>query len=152
MGKFKAAVAAAILAGGMAAGGAAAASEAAAGTMTVWKSPSCGCCGAWIDHVKAAGFTVEVHDTEAMHVVKQMTGVPDALASCHTARIDGKMVEGHVPADALARFLKDTPEGAAGIAVPGMPIGSPGMEQGGVTEPYDIVTWGAGGTDVFESR
>lgn len=123
------------------------------GTMTVYKDPNCGCCGAWIDHARAAGFDVEVKDTDQMHVVKGMFGVPEELASCHTATIDGHVVEGHVPADTLARYLEDTPEGAKGLAVPGMPIGSPGMEQGGYTEPYDIVTFEADGdTAVYESR
>ncbi|EKV26461.1 CopG protein [Caenispirillum salinarum AK4] len=123
------------------------------GTMTVYKDPSCGCCGAWVDHARAAGFDVEVKDTDEMHVVKGMLGVPEQLGSCHTATIDGKVVEGHVPADTLARFLKEAPADARGIAVPGMPIGSPGMEQGGYTEPYDIVTFESDGdVEVYESR
>lgn len=147
----KAALAAAVVGSGLAAG-TMIASPAMAASMTVYKSPSCGCCGDWIDHVRAHGFDVEVKDTDEMGMVKAMTGVPAEMQSCHTGVIDGKVVEGHVPADALARFLETAPEGAQGIAVPGMPIGSPGMEQGDVQEPYDIITWGENGTQVFESR
>lgn len=123
------------------------------GAMTVYKDPSCGCCGAWIDHVREAGFDVTVRDTQDMHLVKGMFSVPDQLASCHTAVIDGHVVEGHVPADTLARYLSNPPDDTKGLAVPGMPIGSPGMEQGGTTEPYSIVTFNTDGPiGVFENR
>ncbi|MGC2855514.1 DUF411 domain-containing protein [Novispirillum sp. DQ9] len=103
--------------------------------ITVYKSASCGCCGGWIDHMRANGYTVHAKNVEAMDMVKQMMGVPAAMESCHTATVDGYVVEGHVPADAVDRLLADRPD-AAGLAVPGMPIGSPGMEQGGRSEPY----------------
>lgn len=105
-------------------------------SMTVYKSPTCGCCGDWIDHMRAAGYTVEAKDTEAMDMVKSLMGVPDEMASCHTATIDGYVLEGHVPADAVDRLLAERPK-ATGLAVPGMPMGSPGMEvPDGATEPY----------------
>jgi hypothetical protein len=110
-----------------------------AGPMTVFKSPYCGCCAAWVDHVRAAGFTVDVRETDNLAPVKAMAGVPDDAHSCHTATIDGYVVEGHVPADRIARLLAERPA-IAGIAVPGMPIGSPGMEGPGA-QPYRVVTF-----------
>lgn len=103
--------------------------------ITVYKSASCGCCGGWVDHMRANGYTVHAKNVEAMDMVKQMMGVPAALESCHTATVNGYVIEGHVPAEAVDRLLAERPQ-AAGLAVPGMPIGSPGMEQGGMTEPY----------------
>ena len=92
----------------------------------VWKSPSCGCCQAWIDHLEAAGFTVHKHD-QGNSVARRRAGIPDALGSCHTALIDGYAIEGHVPAADIKRLLAERPA-AIGLAVPGMPIGSPGMD------------------------
>lgn len=104
----------------------------------VHKSPSCGCCGVWVDHVRAAGFPVEVHDTEDMMTVKDRLGVPEPMMSCHTAEVDGYFVEGHVPAEDIKRLLAEKPK-ARGIAVPGMPLGSPGMEMpDGRTQPYEV--------------
>jgi len=94
--------------------------------IVVTKDPNCGCCGGWVDHMKAAGFPVEVVTTPQVNRVKARLGVPDALASCHTAEVGGYVVEGHVPADAVKRLLADKPQ-AKGLAVPGMPVGSPGM-------------------------
>ena len=105
--------------------------------MTVWKSPWCGCCGHWVDHMRGAGFEVEVNDLEDMGTVKQMASVPSELQSCHTARVGGYTVEGHVPASDVIRLLEERPD-AIGLAVPGMPSGSPGMENG-QHDPYDVL-------------
>ncbi len=121
------------------------AEQAAKPPMTVYKSPTCGCCGGWIDHMRAAGYHIEVKDTDAMDMVKDMMGVPDEMASCHTATIDGYLIEGHVPADAVDRLLAERPK-ASGLAVPGMPVGSPGMEMGGQTEPYAAMLFNSDGT------
>lgn len=120
-------------------------------TVTVYKSPLCGCCGDWIDHITAAGFTVTAVDTEAMDTVQSLLGVPAEMASCHTALVGGYVVEGHVPAEAMMRLLAEKPK-AAGIAVPGMPLGSPGMEGSGITEPFAVMLFSRnGGSEVFES-
>ena len=109
----------------------------------VTKDPSCGCCDGWADHVKAAGYPVEVVISAQMGALKQRLGVPPALASCHTAEVDGYVLEGHVPAEAIARLLAERPV-ARGLAVPGMPAGSPGMDFPGVTpEPYEAYLFGA---------
>jgi hypothetical protein len=117
--------------------------------INVHKDPNCGCCGAWVDHLRAAGFTVTVDETSAMHGIKQRLGVPHNLASCHTAEIAGYVVEGHVPATAILRLLEEKPAGL-GLAVPGMPIGSPGMEvEGSPPETYEVVLFGAGADRIF---
>ena len=103
---------------------------------TVYKSPYCGCCGKWSEHMRANGFAVNVREVEDVDPVKALYGVSPALASCHTAVVDGYVVEGHVPADLVKRFLAERPE-ARGLAVPGMPAGSPGMENAG-REPYEV--------------
>lgn len=118
----------------------------------VHKSPSCGCCGVWVDHVRAAGFPVEVRDTEDMMTVKDRLGVPEPMMSCHTAEVDGYFVEGHVPAEDIKRLLAEKPK-ARGIAVPGMPLGSPGMETpDGRTQPYEVALVGGDGTTGTFSR
>ncbi len=109
-----------------------------AAEVTVWKSPSCGCCGKWVDHMRAAGFRVVVREADDLSPVKRTQGVPDRLASCHTALVDGYTIEGHVPAAEVKRLLAERPS-ARGLAVPGMPVGSPGMEQGSAREPYDVI-------------
>ncbi|MGF1620637.1 MAG: DUF411 domain-containing protein [Rhodomicrobiaceae bacterium] len=115
----------------------------------VHKDPSCGCCGAWVDHLRAAGFTVAVDESSDLPALKQQLGVPAHLSSCHTAEIAGYVVEGHVPAAAISRLLKEKPVGR-GLAVPGMPIGSPGMEvEGADPEAYDVVLFGAQAESVF---
>lgn len=120
--------------------------------MVVYKSPTCGCCSAWVDHVKAAGFQVEVHDTANVAPIKNEHGLPQHLASCHTALVDGYVIEGHVPADVIRRLLAERPQ-VTGIAVPGMPAGSPGMEMGDRKDPYDIIAFARDGqVSVFESR
>jgi hypothetical protein len=117
-------------------------------TVLVYKSPTCGCCNGWIEHLEAAGFTVEARDSRELMTVKRDAGVPVELSSCHTALVGGYVVEGHVPAEHLKSLLADEPE-VAGIAVPGMPIGSPGME-GPDPEPYEVYSFTHdGGTAVY---
>jgi hypothetical protein len=111
--------------------------------VTVHKDPNCGCCSGWVRHLQQAGFTVKAIDTAELDAVKTRLGVPADLAACHTAEVAGYVVEGHVPALALERFLAEKPD-ATGLAVPGMPIGSPGME-GGNPEQYDVVLFGPAG-------
>jgi hypothetical protein len=117
--------------------------------MTVTKDPSCGCCGAWVDHVRAAGFLVELTESPEVNRVKIRLGVPRELASCHTAEVGGYVIEGHVPADAIKRLLSEKPR-AKGLAVPGMPVGSPGMEVEGMeSDTYDVVLFGPSGRTTF---
>lgn len=117
----------------------------------VYKTPTCGCCAKWVDHLRGAGYEVEVHDVEQVEPQKAAWGVPANLASCHTAKIGGYVFEGHVPADVIARVIREKPR-IAGLAVPGMPMGSPGME-GPHKDSYDIIAFGADGkTSVYESR
>jgi hypothetical protein len=117
--------------------------------MTVTKDPSCGCCGAWIDHVRAAGFPVVVVDSSQLNRLKARLGIPRDLISCHTAEVAGYVVEGHVPANAVKRLLTEKPV-ARGLAVPGMPLGSPGMEVEGMSlEIYDVILFGVEGERVF---
>jgi len=132
--------------------GTAPASAAASTTeVTVWKSPSCGCCGGWVQHMRVAGYTVTVHDVDDVDPVKARLGVPASLQSCHTAVVDGYVLEGHVPADSVARLLRERPS-AKGLSVPGMPQGAPGMETG-VKEPYAVVLFGTpSGSTVYERR
>ena len=107
--------------------------------MTVYKSPTCGCCGAWIKHVKAAGFDVAEINVDVVEPYKKKHGVPLELASCHTGVIGAYAFEGHVPADLIQRFMRKPPKDARGLAVPGMPVGSPGMEAGDRKDAYDVV-------------
>jgi hypothetical protein len=119
--------------------------------MTVWKSPWCGCCGKWVEHVRAAGFEVQVNEVEDLSVVKRMAAVPNDLESCHTARVGGYTVEGHVPAADIIRLLDEQPD-AHGLVVPDMPSGSPGMENG-ERDPYDVLLLRRDGeTEVFSSH
>lgn len=112
--------------------------EPVAQTMIVHKSPTCGCCGLWVEHMQAAGFKVDVREAEDINPVKERVGVPFAKGSCHTAEIEGYFIEGHVPADDVKRLLAERPE-AKGLVLPGMPAGSPGMEMpDGRTEPYTV--------------
>jgi hypothetical protein len=121
--------------------------------MTVFKTATCGCCNKWVDHMKAAGFEADVRDVEDIDAVKAKLGVRPELSSCHTTQVGGYIVEGHVPADAVRRLLKERPQ-IAGLAVPGMPAGSPGMEvPSGHRDPYVIVAFERGGqTKVYERR
>jgi hypothetical protein len=120
----------------------------------VWKSATCECCGNWVKHLEANGFAVKVNATEpaALERLKAQAGVGGKLAACHTAKIGGYVIEGHVPASDIKRLLAERPE-AIGLAVPGMPVGSPGMEQGGEFEPYDVLLFNKdGATKVFASH
>ncbi|HET9514645.1 MAG TPA: DUF411 domain-containing protein [Gemmatimonadales bacterium] len=120
--------------------------------MTVYKSPTCGCCGKWIDHIKAAGFTVKVVDLDDLTEIKQASAVPMKLRTCHTALVDNYVIEGHVPADVVKKLLAEKPA-AIGIAVPGMPIGSPGMEVGNQKDAYEVILFEKGGkTSVYAKR
>lgn len=110
--------------------------------VSVTKDPSCGCCEGWVAHIKAAGFPVQVVESPDMDSLKQRLGVPGELTSCHTAEVGGYVVEGHVPAAAIRRLLAERPD-ATGLAVPGMPAGSPGMDFPGVDpEPYEAFLFG----------
>ena len=95
--------------------------------ITVFKTPTCGCCTKWVSHLQDNGFEVETTDLSDLRMIKSMSGIKPALASCHTAKVDGYVIEGHVPADDIKRLLAERPE-AKGLTVPGMPLGSPGME------------------------
>ena len=119
----------------------------------VWKDPDCGCCKDWVSHLEANGFQVKVHDSGNAQARSRL-GVPDKLGSCHTALIGGYALEGHVPARDIQRLLKERPK-AVGLAVPGMPIGSPGMDgaaYGGRKDAYHVLLIQAGGgTRVYQS-
>ena len=112
-------------------------------TVLVYKTPTCGCCNGWIEHLRAAGFTVDARNTTDLMTIKMDAGVPSGMMSCHTALVDGYVVEGHVPAEQLKRLLTERPE-LAGIAVPGMPAGSPGMESSN-PRPYQVLSFDSQG-------
>jgi hypothetical protein len=119
-------------------------------TMVVYKSKSCGCCAKWVDHVKAAGFKLQVHDEESMDPLKDELGIPQQVRSCHTALVGGYVIEGHVPASDIQRLLSSRPK-VAGLAVPGMPGGTPGMaEPGAKIGDFEVVAFQTNGsTDLF---
>jgi hypothetical protein len=128
--------------------------------VTVYKSPNCGCCDKWIAHLKENGFTVETHDVANLNQIKRDNGITPEIASCHTALVEDYVVEGHVPADAVRRLLAERPD-IQGITVPGMPVGSPGMEPEGHAghdhdhprTGYQILTFDAdGNTTVYANR
>jgi hypothetical protein len=107
----------------------------------VYKTPTCGCCSKWVEHMRASGFTVRTTNMDSTAPVQNRHGVPPEVRSCHTAVVDGYVVEGHVPVAEVKRLLKERPR-ITGIAVPGMPAGSPGMEMDGVApQPYYVVTF-----------
>jgi hypothetical protein len=123
----------------------------AAQPITVYRTATCGCCEKWIDHLKAAGFAPTVNIVQSTADVPPAKVVPSSLRSCHTASLEGYTVEGHVPADVIRKMLKERPK-IAGIAVPGMPAGSPGMESSN-PQPYDVVAFDAAGkTTVFAKK
>lgn len=125
--------------------------QAAAATLEVFKSPWCGCCGAWVEHMRAAGFTVKVTEVEDMATFGGQLGVPEKLRSCHTAKAGRYLIEGHVPASDIKRLLEEQPD-ALGIAVPGMPAGSPGMDQGPEKEPYKTILFTKKGERIFAAH
>lgn len=113
----------------------------------VYKSPACGCCHLWVEHLEASGFQVKAQDTDDVSQIKMIAGVPGHLAACHTALVDGFVIEGHVPAAAIQRLLREQPD-IQGLAVPGMPAGSPGMPDPN-PERYDVIAFGGGPDQVF---
>jgi hypothetical protein len=119
-------------------------------TVEVFKNKDCGCCSKWVDHLRANDLAVRATDTDQVDAIKSKHGVPMALRSCHTALVGGYVIEGHVPAADVARLLKERPE-IVGLAVGGMPVGSPGMEAPGrPADPYNVVAFDqAGRTTVF---
>ena len=117
-------------------------SDAAEPTVVVTKDPNCGCCAGWVKHLQQAGFTIEVRDVPDVNRVKARLGVPADLAACHTAEVSGYVIEGHVPASVLRRFLNERPK-AKGLAVRGMPVGSPGMEMADTPpDEYSVILFG----------
>lgn len=122
--------------------------------ITVYKTPTCGCCTKWIDHLEEHGFEVSAVDVSDTRPMQRQHGLPPQLASCHTATVGGYVVEGHVPASDVARLLREKPD-VVGLAVPGMPLGSPGMEVSDPSrhEPYQVLSFDAqGNVRVFESH
>jgi hypothetical protein len=120
--------------------------EPALPVVKVTKSPTCGCCKVWVDRLRDAGFQVQVNDVDNLNSVKQRVGLPYGMGSCHTAEVDGYFVEGHVPVEDIKRLLRERPA-AKGLAVPGMPAGSPGMEvPSGRVDPYDVFLVARDGT------
>lgn len=114
----------------------------------VHRSATCGCCKAWTDRLRSAGFVVDIIDEADMKAVKAKLGVPPELASCHTAELDGYVIEGHVPVASIKRLLAEKPV-ALGLAVPGMPAGSPGMEGPGASDVYEVLLYDAAGERSF---
>lgn len=119
--------------------------------VTVYKSPTCGCCGDWVSYLRDEGFSVNVQDRVNLQPVKKQLGVPEDLAACHTATISHYVVEGHVPAEEVKELLQNTPN-LTGIAVPGMPVGSPGMERGDRVQPYSVIGFTATGDTTVVAR
>ena len=127
----------------LAAGLAATTALADAPEIQVFKHETCGCCDLWVDHMEEAGFRVQAQNVWDLNGIKDLLGVPLAMSSCHTAVVDGLVVEGHVPAAEILRLLEERPAGVTGVAVPGMPDGSPGMPAP-VAERYDVIGFGGG--------
>jgi hypothetical protein len=122
------------------------------GTVEVYKTPTCGCCGLWVKHLEDNGFTTRVTNLDDLSAIKKKHGVPAKATSCHTAVVDGYVVEGHVPAADVKRMLKERPA-IAGLAVAGMPLGSPGMEFGNTVQPYSVMAFDkAGQLKVFSTH
>jgi hypothetical protein len=121
-------------------------------TLTVYKDPSCGCCTKWVEHLRAAGLELVVHDRTDMDALKDSLGVPATLRSCHTAVAGKYVIEGHVPAPDIKRLIATAPKGIVGVAVPGMPAGSPGMEMGGRADHYDVIAFSASGAAKMFAR
>ena len=132
---------------------AAAPQGAALPVVDVYKDPTCGCCSKWVEHLEGHGFTVRTTDTKDLTAFKASHGVPSQVRSCHTALVDGYVLEGHVPAADVQRLLDERPA-LAGLGVPGMPIGSPGMEvEGAAAQPYDVLGFdSSGNTRIFASH
>ena len=125
-----------------------------ADTIVVYKSPTCGCCNKWVDHIEENGFVAVTHDLDnaSIETTKRTLGVPAGRVSCHTATVGGYTIEGHVPADLIRRLIAENPRGVRGLAVPGMPMGSPGME-GIISQQYDVLSFDEqGNVEVYERR
>jgi len=118
--------------------------------IVVYKSPTCGCCKNWVAHMQKNGHSVKTQDFEDMDPIKKLAGVPEPFQSCHTAMVNGYVVEGHVPAKDVDRLLKERPK-ARGISVPGMPAGAPGMEQG-ESERYNVLLFQSDGTSSIYAK
>lgn len=126
-------------------------SQAQQAEVHVYKSPTCGCCSKWVEHLEENGFKVNTTDQADVTPIKRKVGLPAGLGSCHTAIVDGYVVEGHVPAEVVKKMLKERPD-IIGISTPGMPIGSPGMEQGDHVDSYDVIAFDReGNTSVYAS-
>ena len=124
----------------------------AADTVVVYKSPTCACCTKWVDHIEENGFVAVTHDLDNLETIKRTLGVPAGRVSCHTATVGGYTIEGHVPADLIRRLIAENPRGVRGLAVPGMPMGSPGME-GIISQAYDVLSFDEqGNVQVYERR
>jgi hypothetical protein len=121
-----------------------------AAEFTVYKSPSCGCCANWVTHLRTNGHDVSTKNIENLDLIKKMAGVPEHLHSCHTAMVDGYIIEGHVPASDINRLLAERPK-ARGLSAPGMPSGSPGME-GGTPEKYNVMLFKTDGTETIFAK
>ncbi|PZW39454.1 hypothetical protein C8P66_12833 [Humitalea rosea] len=119
--------------------------------LQVWRDESCGCCAGWVDHMRAAGFPIEDNVVRSLAAARRMLGTPSDLLSCHAGLIGGYALEGHVPAAAVTRLLSERPAGIRGLAVPGMPVGSPGMDVPGLApDSYDVLAFDArGGRTAF---
>ena len=126
-------------------------SAAHAATMIVHKSASCGCCSKWVEHVQKHGFSVKVVNVDDIMAVKAKAGIPDRLASCHTSMVGGYVIEGHVPAADIKKLLASKPK-AKGLALPGMPMGSPGMEHGDHRQPFQTLLVKADGSTAVFTR
>ena len=121
------------------------------GPVTVWKTPNCGCCKEWVTHLRSNGFKVATNDVKDTAAIRQKLGLPVKFASCHTAQFGGYVLEGHVPAQEVRRLMREKPK-AIGLAVPGMPVGSPGMEVDGNRDAYDVLLVLADGSSrVYQS-
>jgi hypothetical protein len=119
----------------------------------VYKDPTCGCCAKWVEHLKQQGFATKITEVPNVEEIKNKSHVPRQARSCHTALVGGYAIEGHVPAADIQRLLKERPAGIIGLAVPGMPIGSPGMEVGNRVQPYNVLAFDKdGNTRVFASH
>jgi hypothetical protein len=115
--------------------------EAKAPSITVYRSPECSCCGGWVKHLKSQGFKVQDFPTSEIEAVKQNYSVPNNLTSCHTAMINGYVIEGHVPAKDIKHLLQEKLKDITGLSVPGMPVGTPGMEMGDKKDPFNVVAF-----------
>ena len=138
---------------GLIASGLSVAAQSKQDTVTVYKDPTCGCCAKWVEHLRANGFATKVSEVANINEIKEQNHVPRQARSCHTAVVSGYVIEGHVPAADIQRLLKERPKGVVGLGVPGMPIGSPGMELGTRVQPYDVMAFDKEGrTQVFASH